>query len=269
MNESLDYRFDFKYSIEKKGKRTVGSNEIMNYVLFILSGELYVNCNQLPDHHFKEGELLLLPSFSSWEIKSLCQAVVLIMRIRTINQNNSFLESLYLHIHKSGYKHNYLPINHSLKNYLESLAGDLRSKTDYSVLEKKKESTLSFLIDKQYKKPQIAKLFYPAIRTKKEFEEFIWKNYLFVKSIKQFAELAGCSEVVFKRKFNYYFAETYYNWSNRQRSIQIIDKLSTNRRSFKQIYLELGFSSANSFYKFCKRQFKASPTELSTIIKGI
>lgn len=271
MERNEYYSIDFKcVTINKGAKIAKRSSGMYFYLICLFSGELSVNSNDHQHQQLRAGELVAFSPFSNWKLKSFNNVTILIFRFykNPDNINNFTVNSLEPYFHKLESEAKYLKVNEELKSFFISLVDDNNIQTNYINLDLNNKNRLLSLLKTKYKKEDIIRLLYPTIKAKCEFESIVWSNYMFIKGTKEFAMLVNCSEFTFKRKFAYYFAETYCAWKTKQRSKSILDRLMIKEDSLKQIYTDLEFTSASSFCNFCKRNLAASPSELRMIIKS-
>lgn len=125
----------------------------------------------------------------------------------------------------------------------------------------KREELLLILLEKQ---PELAGLFFDySIPQKIDIEEFINKNFKFNVSVERFAFLTGRSLSAFKRDFKAIFNETPNRWLVKKRLQEAYFLIEKKKQKPSDIYLELGFETLSHFSYAFKKQFGATPTEIT------
>lgn len=96
-----------------------------------------------------------------------------------------------------------------------------------------------------------------------DLEKFMQQNYKFNVNMERFAFLTGRSLSGFKRDFKTIFHETPNRWLLKRRLQEARFLIEENNQKPADIYLDLGFEDITHFYFVFKKEFGATPSEMT------
>lgn len=260
----------FKYLKSPTGEKFVFDNLDTYTIVFILSGEALISCNEFINVRFKEGELCMFPISADCVWETVTEATGIILA--SSNSHNPCDRELFkyhaekwLNVQPSFYG---LAIKPRLREFLESLKNYLEDGITCPHMHRVKEQELAMVLRAYYSTEELAEFFMPTVRDTDEFKYFIMQNYLQMKGVMEFVDLSGLNVSTFNRKFKAHFGVSPYQWMIKQKSKHIMHALATREKSIADIMREFHFSDASHFNRYCKSIFGASPTELRQQIKN-
>jgi AraC-like DNA-binding protein len=155
-----------------------------------------------------------------------------------------------------------LQVSEYLKRYLVHLTEFLDNEFACVYYLKLKHIELFHYLSLDYSKQELAKLFAPVINSDIIFAIKVIENYQHVGSIENLAEEMNYSQTDFKRHFMKVFGKSPYRWMYHKKAEQVYHTIICSRKTFKQLAVDLGFSSQSHLNNFCKQVFNASPSEI-------
>lgn len=254
----------FKYIESKAGENIIFENYDVPLLVFILSGQALVSCNEFHDVLFQSHQMCFLPIAAdcTWKIIEDSSAIVL----RTTPQGDICMrESGVDHLdYVSDLEPEFtgLPIKPPLIGFLNSILAYLNDGGTCPVFHYIKENELAILIRAYYSVSDLARFFMPEIKNRDGFQLFVMKNYRTVKGVQEFVHLSGMSLSAFNRKFKTLFGMSPYQWMINQKSKHVLHAILARDQSIANIMREFNFSDASHFNRYCKTMFGASPSEL-------
>lgn len=254
----------FKYIETKKGEKHVFDMVDTYTLVFILSGEALVSCNEFINILFREDEIVLWPmnASCSWESLTDTSAIVLFGDNDLAPCDRAVLKEhadLWL---SAIPEFKGMQIRPRLKEFLYSVKNYLEDGITCPYMHKAKQRELSTLFRAYYSPQEIMSFFLPTVRETYEFETFVMNNYLKMKGLKEFVDSSGMNLAKFNRKFKALFKESPYQWLIKQKSKHIFYDLSSTDKSYASIAREYHFSDASHFNRYCKSMFGDSPTKI-------
>lgn len=257
-------KVEFKYIDSKKGVRTGFTCEKAYTLIFVLSGEVTISCNELANTTFRTKEICLLPisAHCAWETKENTTAIVVFG-----NDDNNYCDTVSLKQHGGSWlnteeKFGKLKIKPRLLEFLHTIKKYLQDEINCPQLYETKQKELAMLFRIYYPHEDIIEFFLPIIKYNHDFELFIMENYLKMKGVKEFVDLSGLNVNTFNRKFKAHFGMSPYQWMIKQKSKHILHSLKTSDKSIADIMREFEFSDASHFNRYCKNVFGETPSDI-------
>ena len=234
-------------------------------IIFLLKGEVVVNCNNFRNKVHKEGEIALLPRNSCCFIKVIKECTLISCSfVQNIDFCNRFSFQKLTEFIPKKYTYNFmfLPIKERLSEFLTLLRHCLDDKMSCGHFHELKEKELFILLRAYYPKEELAMFFFPLLGKDIDFKDFVLNNCLEVADLNEFAQRANLSIDTFKRRFKETFGETAHKWIAQRKSEFIYQDLLLTDKSFADIAHEYKLSSQSYLSAFCKKHFGKSPQEI-------
>lgn len=254
----------FKYIETKKGEKHVFEVVDTYTLVFILSGEALVSCNEFVNILFREDEIVLWPMNANctWESLTDTSAIVL-----TGDNELAPCDRTALKEHADLWlstipEFKGLQVRPRLKEFLYSVKNYLDDGVTCPYFHKAKQRELSTVFRAYYSPQEIMAFFLPTVRNTYEFETFVMNNYLRMKGLKEFVDSSGMNLAAFNRKFKALFKESPYQWLIKQKSKHVFYDLTSTDKSYASIAREYHFTDASHFNRYCKSMFGASPSKV-------
>lgn len=254
----------FEYKETKKGEKYVFEVGDAYIIVFILSGEALVSCNESTGVPFGAGDIVLWPlnSECSWETVADTASIVL-----TGDKDLALCDRNSLNRHADEwlnvqFSFKGLTIKPRLLEFLYSVKKYLDDGITCPYIHKVKQRELSLIFRAYYSPEELISFFVPVVRNEHKFESFIMDNYLRLKGVKEFVDLSGMNSSTFNRKFKAHFKETPYQWLIKMKSKHIYHELTSTDKSFADIAKEYYFSDSSHFCRYCKSIFGEAPSKI-------
>lgn len=107
----------------------------------------------------------------------------------------------------------------------------------------------------------IAEKYLPHLK-EYSFRDKVTVAFPTVKTVGELAGKCGCAVNTFERRFKEEFGTAPRKWMVEQKAKRVITLLTRTGLSMKEIASECGFESSNYFWDFCRRNLKATPTQI-------
>lgn len=254
----------FKYTDLKAGVELYNEENTINYLIFIMKGEVCVSCNQINNQHFYAGELFLIPYLSTMSGKTLTDVSAMVcMFSKPENLCDKIeLESLAPFSEKLAYKFSGLEIRPVFLSFLNLLKLYMQDGTSCKHLHELKQKEMFLLFRFYYTKEELAELFYPIIGQSLDFREKVIMNYLNYSKVQELAECCGYSVNRFIEKFKAEFHSTPMQWMQKQKAVHIKSRLADPNLPIKAIVDEFEFTSHTHLNSYCKRFWGMTAVEV-------
>ncbi|MEY8587504.1 helix-turn-helix transcriptional regulator [Phocaeicola sartorii] len=234
-------------------------------LIFLLSGEARVTCNNYRDRHQREGEMLLLPCNSCCYVKIIRECTIISC---SFLPNVDFCSSFSFHDLARYIPENYsydfpvLPVRERVAQCMTLLRQCLQDGVSCAHYHTLKERELFILLRAYYSKEELAVFFFPLLGKDVDFKDMVLMNYRSVRHINEFAELAHMSTDTFKRRFKDAFGEPVHKWMTQRKAELIYRDIVLGQKTFAEISIEHDMSSQAYLSTFCKRHFGDTPQNL-------
>lgn len=254
----------FSYVECKKGEFFEFQSMESYTLMFILSGKVLLSCNEFMNVPFHAEEMCLLPISAQCVWKALEDTTGIIL---SGDLELSFCDQLSFQANANKWlnvtnQFDRLAIRSPVFNFLNTVKGYLNMNLKCPMVYQLKQSELSLLFKLCYSQEELINFFLPVIRHNQEFEQFIMKNYLNIKGVKEFINLSGMRASTFNRKFKTHFGMSPYQWMIKQKAKHILHELNTRNKTIGDIMRKFEFSDASHFNRYCKAMFGRSPSEI-------
>ena len=234
-------------------------------IIFLLEGKVQVSCNSYRDKIHQKGQIALLPRNSSCYIKILEYAVVVSCSyVQSINFcDRLFFMTLqrFLPV-KFNYDFCLLPITERIMEFVVLIKNCLNDNLGCLHFHELSSRKMLILFRAYYPKEELAAFFYPLLGKELDFKDFVLANFLEVKDLTEFADLANLSIDTFKRRFKETFDMPAHKWIAQRKSEFIYRDLIASSKSFADIAMQYNLSSQAYLSTFCKRFYEKTPQEI-------
>lgn len=183
----------FKHIESKKGEKYVFEILDTYTMVFILSGEALISCNEFTDIHFHAGQIVLWPMSSNcvWETIEDTACIVLAGDTELAPCDRKALKEhadLWLDTDPD---FKALEIKPRLMDFLATIKNYLDDGITCPYMHKTKQQELSVIFRAYYPQQELMDFFLPTLCNTHEFEHFIMNNYLKMKGVKEFVDSSG------------------------------------------------------------------------------
>lgn len=259
------------YSVElESGTNQAETKNEFTRILFLLEGELVIDCDAYQNRILKKHEIALLPIGCHTAVTARHDSSLIICCFSRMPQVCTRVQLTNLSRYKKDISYNYqiLPFRGELPHYLSLLRLYLRSKVDCPRMHEGKLEELGILFRTYYSSEELVAFLYPIISENEEFNQFVLTNYKLVSSVEELAEKANVSISAFNRKFRRYFNESASRWMRKKRAEGVLQDIKATNKPFQEISLDWKFSSQAHLTKFCKQHYGSPPSEIRNQIRN-
>ena len=255
----------FKIHNEKKGSIQVVDID-RSVLLFVVKGEIIVNCNEFKNRRVAEGEMCLLLRNSAMYGRVIRDAqIVSCAFVQTIKFCNKYSfehlanDSLDNDIH---YDFTILPIKERIMQMLSLLINTLSDGLGCTHYHELLEQQLFIYLRAYYSKEELVSFFHPLLGRNLDFKDLILSNYKSIDNIASFAEVANMSVSTFNRRFKDVFNEPAHIWMAKRKAERIDMDIAISSKPLLEIAYQYNFSSQAYLTSFCKKHFDKTPLEI-------
>jgi AraC-like DNA-binding protein len=254
----------FRYVETNENTLIAFQNNEHHHLVFILEGNATANCNEFRNQAVAKEEFVFLPklSNSSLTTESPCKIVVFsFITLQSTCERHAF-QSYWRLFPNINYNFEPLGFRCPLIEFFDLLLLYLKKNINCSYLHELKHQELFLILHTLYPKEDLARFFYPIIGKSFDFRSLVMDNYLKIRHIDELAHLSGMGRTNFDNKFKEEFGTSPHQWILKQKAKHVRHSLSEPDATFSDVMRKYNFNSATHFTRFCKQQFKCTPTEL-------
>lgn len=265
---SNDYFFDldggFKMYEAKRGDSFYEQEGNLNYLVFLLDGEIVVNYNEYKNIFVEQRNFFMIPKKSELAIKVNLPGSLIAFGFDKFNNifDKIALKSYSVVAGQIDYAFEILPIRYALNDFLYSLLRYIRNGLDSVQMIDIKRQELFLLIRHFYNKEEIANMFHPILGQSLEFKNQVLQHYQEVNNVDELARKMGLGRTNFDSKFKNEFGISPLQWMLKQKANHVRFSMSEPGSTLSDIMRKYNFSSPTQLNRFCRQQFGCSPREL-------
>ena len=253
-------RFE-KYRFDKDSMISLSPET--GHLLFILEGKIKVEDAE-DVYTCGVSQMVLLGYKNKYRITSLTKVTMVILNFTTHYHVcvNISAERIWNTIRSLKYKFNTLEMVPPMLQFVESVMFYLDNNINCDYLHESKAVEISTIFRFFYTSEETANFFYPVLYKDLSFDTLVRRNYKQAKTIQELADLCGYSLSKFKKTFVKHFGISPYQWMQQQKVSKLKADLADKTIPFKSIAFEFGFVDQSHLNAFCKRYFKATPSQI-------
>lgn len=235
-----------------------------NHLMFVLHGEISLNCNEFSGRKVGSDQMIFIPSNAYFEGKALSDVewVDMTFDVPRSGCDKFKLQALRPICESITYNFEPLPIHEPLTGFFSLLTYCLQAGVNCLHMHTLKHQELFLILNGFYTQEELARLFYPIVGKSLSFRETIVNLSSEAISVNDLVERTNMSRRTFQRKFLEEFHEPAKKWLQKRMSARVMARLMDPERSLKDIMYDCGFNSPSSFNQFCQKNFGESPSEL-------
>lgn len=251
----------FQYYDLQAGEVLTRMDENYNRILFLLSGESLLYCNEFVDRPFSRNQMLLIPQSALASFHALTPCCLLVCRFSLPIDGSSRAELGALWPCTHGLKPDFysMDIMSPLTEFCWLMIRYLKDKVDDIDLHEIKQKELFMIYKSYFKQEETARLFYSILSPSLNFKVYVYQNYLKVSNVDELASALKMSRSVFDRKFKEAFGTTARQWISRQIASHLVYDAVDPDVTITDLIDRYGFNSGTQFNRFCRQQFDCTP----------
>lgn len=254
----------FRYVDTVGGKVIEGQNNDLNYLIFLLEGELSVSYNEHLNIKVDSREFIFIPKSSEFYIRAVSHSCFIVASFELLERAYDKLSfNAYWNI-ASQTEHHFAPlsIDYVLNDFLYSLVRYIRNGLDCEKMSEIKLQELFLLLKRFYPKETIANLFHPILGRSPGFKDKVMQNYQNVNGVDELARLLGMGRTNFDLRFKKEFGIPPLQWMLKEKAKRVRFSMADPGVTLSDIMQKYNFNSPTHLNRFCKQQFGCSPSEL-------
>jgi AraC-like DNA-binding protein len=245
------------------------ANKNYHHLIFMLEGHAIISCNEFADQPIHEGEFTLVPIAADMVCKALTPC-----RVLTFSFEQFFHLSDRDYVHEicdiaSDLEYDFKPlaIRSPLDKFLSHLIIYFEKGINKPIIHNIKHVELSVILRSFYSKKEVAAIFHPIAGKAINFRIEVMRNYRKIAHVDDLASLFDMEKRTFGRQFKDEFGMSPYQWLLNQKAKHVRFSLSNSSQTLDAIRKEHGFKFPGHFTRFCREQFKTTPSKLVRQLK--
>lgn len=265
-----DYRCSFRY-YETEEDTTVESRRTdYNQLVFLMEGHAAVRCEEFGKRTFRGGDIffLLRNAEASVRIRKNSRLIVCTFDVPNNPCDKLALESYCeLRADEKG-TCSQVSIRPQMRQFLDLLACYLRNGIDCEHLHEIKQKEMFLIFKWFYTKKELGRLFRAMAGKSSGFKTSVIENYGKAANVDALARWCGMSRSSFDVQFKEVFGMPPGQWMLKQKAKHVLHALSFPDAVLSEVTDRFGFNSPSQFTRFCRRQFRRTPTEIVAAIRA-
>jgi AraC-like DNA-binding protein len=265
--ECKQYQHDvsngFIYREYEPGHEIVRESSYSNFVLFVVSGSIQVNCMLYPTRRVSAGEMFLIPISAFFDIKTLesTKLVWFIFDHWDFHCVSTPFKSLKQYGRNLQNGLNVININRHMQLFINLLISYLRNGVNCKSLHRLKSDEFFLLLRAFYTKEEVVKMLHPLLANTMDFRMFCFNSVNNVKNVREMIDGSGMSRSMFYEKFKAEFGDiSPKKWLDTYINQRILNAAALPDISVKELMYKTGFNDESAFTQYCKRHFGKVPT---------
>lgn len=247
-----------------------------NEIVFIMEGRVRYSFKELVTHEAVKGQIIFRPAGADYSYEALIDSVVVIFRIhKPIILCDSFaIEKLYgikaidpaieqeTELFPEQKKLGTLEMNSRIWYFLDGIVDCISDGLKCRSWFELKINEFLILLRVYYNKEVLCDFFMLILSEDTVFSEYILRNWRNYNSIGTLATSLNMTRKQFTSRFVKIFGVKPSHWILEARAQRAYRDIASTRKPFKQIAHDNGFSDDTQFYRFCKKRFGKTATQI-------
>lgn len=255
----------FSYELSE-GEEYGTDNLPLNFILFVLDGEISVCCNEFSGHRFRSGEMTLMQRSSAVRMRILRDTRLVMFYFDTFISvcEHHLFRALQPEIAKATYRFSPVPMPEPIKAFLEQLLYFQSLNLVCAHFNALKHRELFILLRHFCSRDELVALMAPLTYESQSFRTKVLDKYpqLTTGRVSELASLVGMGRKNFDKRFNEEFGTSPARWIQQEIAKKVKIFLSTSDVTIADAIEKFHFSSPAHFNRFCRRYFGKTPGEL-------
>ena len=270
--EQIDPKTAFTYYEVNAGDEYRHIDLPLNYIIFILSGSISINCNEFEDRLFAQGEMVFMLRTSSVHVRVLKKSKVYVLYFDTLlsSSDHQFYKAFHPEVEKSSYDFKPVLIPGEISVFLKNILFLQQKKVDCANFNKLKHCEFFLLLRYFCPREELLTFLSPLISGSLSFRTKVLEKYSQMKSgrVTELADLVGMGRKNFDKHFRDEFGLSPAKWLLEEKSKHLRQYLKDPDVTISDAMDRYGFNSPSHFNRFCHKYFKTSPGSLIKNVDG-
>ena len=241
----------------------------VNYLFFVLAGQLEVSCNEFMNRRIHANQMILLLRASTVHVKATKKCTLYVMYFDMLHSScEQHLFSAYLpEVEKTRYEFTPIHIPQPITLFLRQTKYLQEQKVDCMHFNYLKRREFFILLRHFCSRDEIIKLLSPLIGSSLLFRNRVLDKYaqLGDGGVTDFAGLVGMGRKTFEKRFREEFGDSPAQWMLKEKVKRLRIYLAKPGVTITDAMDEFFFNSASHFNRFCLQHFGMTPGKM---IKG-
>jgi len=259
----FDEKTAFTFHEINQGEEVSHHDLPLNFIIFVLEGELEINYNQHENGRIESNQMILLLRKSSVQVKTLKNTTLYIMYFDRLlsSCDQQMLNALLPDIEKSKYDFKGVSIPEPVVQFLKQIAYLQAANVDCIHFNSLKHRELFILLRHFCSREDFLQIMGPVIGS-----SFNFRNRVFDKvsqtghvPVTQLAGLVGMGRKNFDKKFRKEFGISPTKWMLQEKAKHLYLFLMEPEITIADAMDRFNFNSAAHFNRFCLRHFNKTP----------
>lgn len=269
----IDVRTAFTY-YEPGAKEEIRNNDLpLNFILFVLKGQLEISCNEFENRLFQSGEMIFLLRSSAVCVKAMKKTKLYVMYFDTLlSPCDLQIAKAYMpDAEKTAYDFRPVSIPAPVQAFLDQLLYFQQQKVDCLHFNSLKHREFFILLRRFCPRADLIALFSPLISHSVKFRNKVLEKYskLVNGRVTEFAGLVGMGRKNFDKRFREEFGTSPAKWMQQETAKRLRLYLAEPDVTISDAMDKFHFNSPSHFNRFCRRYFNQSPGVLIREVRDL
>ncbi|MDR2385891.1 MAG: helix-turn-helix transcriptional regulator [Tannerella sp.] len=237
-----------------------------NFILFVLSGEIAVCCNEFEGCKFKSDEMALLLRSSMVRVKAIRKTSMVVFYFDMLISacERDVFRTFLSDAEKANYDFSPVHIPAPLKVFLKQLIYFRELHVDCMHFNELKHCEFFILLRRFCSRGEIIALLAPLIAISQNFRARVLDKYCKLETgrVSEMARLVGMGRKNFDKRFREEFATSPAKWMRQEMAKKIRLFLMEPDITIADVIQKFHFSSPSHFNRFAREKFGKSPGEI-------
>ena len=253
----------FAYFELKSGKEFKNHDLRLNYILFVIDGELIINCNEFEDRKLRTDEMIFMLRSSMVNVRALKDTKLYVMYFDTFisSCDRQFFRAYLPDVEKTTYDFSPVSIPDPINIFFKQLMFLQEKKVNCMHFNSIKHQEFFILLRNFCPREDIIGFLAPLISHSLTFRNKVLEKYMLLKSgrVSELAELIGMGRKNFDKRFHEEFGTSPAKWLLEEKAKRLRLFLIEPGITISDAMDKFNFNSTGHFNRFCHQYFNSSP----------
>ena len=261
-----DYKTAFTFFEILPGEEMRNSKLPLNYILFVLTGEIGVNCNEFKNHIFRTNEMFFMQKSSSVKVETHKKTRLCVFYFDTfVSTADPYLLRAFLpDTEKTVYHFRPVHIQHPIRLFLGQLCYFQRENIDCNGFNAIKHSEFFLLVRNLCSREDIVEFLFSLICKSPDFRNKVLEKYMKMEGnrVTELATLVGMGRKNFEKRFREEFDTSPAKWILQETAKRVRLFLEVPGVTISDAMDKYHFNSPSHFNRFCHQYLQAAPGKI-------
>jgi AraC-like DNA-binding protein len=258
-----DYKTAFTFYDTQAGEKLSNSKLTLNYIFFVITGEISVSCNAFQNHIFRANDMAFMQKSSSIKIDVKKSAKLCVFYFDTLlsSMDQQLFKTFLPDAEKTVYQFRPIHIPFPIRLFLEQVRFIQQKKIDCNIFNALKHREFFLLIHYLCPREDIVEFFFDLICKSLNFRNKVLDKYMNMKGnrVEELAALVGMGRKNFEKRFRTEFDTSPAKWIQQETAKRVRLFLEVPGITISDAMDKFHFNSPSHFNRFCQQYLSASP----------